>query len=814
MDRSHKYTIIAAGVVLAAVKLAMIPLSARLPTGQISSFTDALLAGLLAVSAWCAANRSRGFAKAVWRSVAVVAMLWAASFLIGIVAMRYDSLQQKLPVFWKSTIIGYLIFLAMLVPLLLREDQEDLGLDWRRTLDIVQLAIVSFAVFLVFYYIPQNAEASEARRLQDFVLVHWVRDGFFALAFLYRGWRSRIPALRNLQLGLGGFFFLFLLNTTFGSEALWVWHWPLLVVDAVGDIPVLCLLAGAVLWSSPAAPAAPRQRGSKKSVVWAQLLPVLLPIAVVVMASRATQQNLRIAWAAVAASFLCYALRLVLTQRRQETVSAALSESEAKYQQLVERMAEIVFALAPDGTVTYISPAIEQVLGYKPAEVLGQSIFNFLHGEDVPAGEERMAALRAGTAGSREWRFLTKSGQVKWLRASSRPVIKDGRVVEITGVSMDITESKSLQERFWKAFLASPTPMTISRLEDGRYVEVNEHWLKLGKYERDEVIGHTSTEIKIWSVEERAKFAAALRETGSVRNLEVNFHFGRGKPFTGLLSAEVVELDGEQCVLASILDITELRSVEEQLRRAQKIEAIGNLSASIAHDFNNLLTVIVGFAARLRDKVGDDENLHQIEEATERGIGLTRQLLAFSRRQVLQPHVVGLNTVVQRMEQMLRPLLGSRVRLSTACASDLWEVKADAAQLEQVIMNLAINARDAMPNGGALMFETQNTVLDDEFTRRNPGARAGEFTMLAVQDSGAGMDAGTMQRIFEPFFTTKEAGKGTGLGLSTVYGIVKQSGGYIKVESEVGRGTTFRIYLPRAARTGSAAGEMAQAARG
>ena len=799
MNRSSAVVVIAAGGALVAIKLALLPMPAGVPTEPIARMTAVVLEGMIVVVTWRAGQGAPAFARALWRCLSIAAVLWTMGFLINTATLFSPALAAATGVFWESTLLTYLIFLVLVVPLTLREDEHDLHFDWQRTLDIAQIAIVTFAAFLVFYYVPQNTEASEARRLQTYIGVHWVRDGFLGLAFLYRGWRSRSRAFGLLQLRLAGFFFLLSAFTTFQSEASWLWHWPPLVLHVIDDLPSLYLLGVAAMWQmpaeEPAAQVAPER--SKRGMAWTQLLPVLLPVGVVLMATRVTPAYLRLAWTAVAASFLVYAVRVVLTQWREERTTVALSASEAKYQELVENMAEIVFAMAPEGKVTYISRAVEHILGYRPEELIGKSIFEFVHPEDRTAGAVRMDGLRGGEGGSREWRFLTKTGQVKWLRATSRRVVRDGKVVAIAGVSIDITESKQLQERFWKAFHASPTPMTISRLGDGRYVEVNEQWLRLGNYSRDEVVGHTSTELNIWGATERAQFAAALRERGSLRAMEVKFHFGRGRPFVGLMSAEVVELDGEKCVLASVLDVTDQRAMEEQLHRAQRIEAIGNLSASIAHDFNNLLTVIVGFSQLLKDKVGDDENLRQIEEASERGITLTRQLLAFSRRQVLQPRVVALNEVVQRMEAMLKPLMGSRIRLETSYGADLWEVKADAAQLEQVIMNLAINAKDAMPKGGTLCFKTANITLEEEFAQQNPGARAGEFAMLAVEDSGIGMDQATLQRVFEPFFTTKEAGKGTGLGLSTAYGIVKQSGGYIKVESQLGHGTTFRIYLPR-----------------
>jgi two-component system cell cycle sensor histidine kinase/response regulator CckA len=267
---------------------------------------------------------------------------------------------------------------------------------------------------------------------------------------------------------------------------------------------------------------------------------------------------------------------------------------------------------------------------------------------------------------------------------------------------------------------------------------------------------------------------------------------------------------GVQGAICMALDVTDRKQLEEQFRQAQKMEAVGRLAGGIAHDFNNLLMVIQGYADLLADRLPAGESLHrnaeQIQTAAQRAAALTQQLLAFSRKQILAPKVLNVHSVVADMEKMLQRLIGEDIELETSSKSDLWLVKADRSQIEQVVMNLAVNARDAMPKGGRLMIETTNVEFDASVSHSPAVVAPGKYVMLAVTDNGCGMDARTQAHIFEPFFTTKEKGKGTGLGLATVYGVVKQSGGYVWVYSEPGHGTTFKVYLPRIEDETAAAG--------
>ena len=357
------------------------------------------------------------------------------------------------------------------------------------------------------------------------------------------------------------------------------------------------------------------------------------------------------------------------------------------------------------------------------------------------------------------------------------------------------------EAKYTAAFNISPDAININAF-DGRFVDTNDGFTRLSGYTREEVIGKSSREIGLWAIpEDREKLVRGLKENGYVENLESMFRCKDGSLKTALMSARFIQINDEQHVLSITRDVTKYLDMENQLRQAQKMETIGKLAGGIAHDFNNLLMVILGYVELVLNDLDSAHRHHglltAVQQAGVRARDITRQLLVFSRKQILQPVVMNVNDSVENLQRMLGRLIGEDIEVLTSFAGDLDPVQADPGQVEQVLMNLVVNARDSMPLGGKLMIETANVALDEEYARRNVGVAPGRYVMLVVTDTGCGMDKETMARIFDPFFTTKEFGKGTGLGLSTVYGIVSQSGGHITCHSEPGKGTTFRIYLPR-----------------
>ncbi len=362
--------------------------------------------------------------------------------------------------------------------------------------------------------------------------------------------------------------------------------------------------------------------------------------------------------------------------------------------------------------------------------------------------------------------------------------------------------ARAAERRYETLFQGAPVGLVRS-LPDGRMLAANAAAARIWGYPDIVALLSVNARELYADADDRPRLVAMIEHNEVVQDFEVHARRGDGTLIWVTLGARA-EKDADGQVLHyewSVADITERKRLESELRQAQKLEGIGQLAGGIAHDFNNLLTVITGRSYLVLAQLPADHAVRRhvdlIQTTAERAAALTRQLLAFSRKQVLEPKVLDVKAVVTGLAPMLRRLIGENLEVAVVATPELGAVKADPSQLEQVLLNLAVNARDAMPQGGTLTIETANVELDETYARRHPGANAGRFVMLAVSDTGHGMDAAVKARIFEPFFTTKDPGKGTGLGLATVFGIVKQSGGSIGVYSEPGHGTTFKVYLPR-----------------
>ncbi|HEY7511658.1 MAG TPA: PAS domain S-box protein [Vicinamibacteria bacterium] len=532
-------------------------------------------------------------------------------------------------------------------------------------------------------------------------------------------------------------------------------------------------------------------------------------------------------------------LREAAARRQRERAESALREMEERFRFVLDQAGGVFYRLRyADMRYEFMSPGIEQLTGYH-ADELRSLDFNTLitavteaaTDQHLGVGEPRLSG-RTDTY-TADYEFKTRTGDRKWVSVHSFPWLDEaGAVQGAVGIMMDITERRVILERLRKSEAHLRTVLGQREHAEAALRRSEEHFRSLIENASDlivvtdagggitylspsveRVLGHRTMHLlgggllELVHPEDQGRLQQALADAARRGTLADPMAVRLGHADGSWRTAEVLArrqlADRGEGLVITARDITERETLEAQLLQAQKIEAVGRLAGGIAHDFNNLVTAILGYADLLARRLPAADALRrhveEITRAAERAASLTQQLLAFSRKQVLQPRVLDVREVLESAQGLLRRLIGEDIELIILADAAVGRVRADPVQLEQVLLNLAINARDAMPQGGRLVLEAADVDFDETYAREHVGGRPGPFVMIAVSDTGHGMDRETQARIFEPFFTTKEMGKGTGLGLSTVYGIVKQSGGYIWVYSEPGRGTTFKVYLPRVA---------------
>jgi PAS domain S-box-containing protein len=509
--------------------------------------------------------------------------------------------------------------------------------------------------------------------------------------------------------------------------------------------------------------------------------------------------------------------------------NAALSESEQRLRQLTENISEVFWMRdLAQNQVLYVSPAYETLWGRTCRSLYDcpQSWLEAVHPEDRERVQQAALARHAEGIYDEEFRIVRPDGTMRWVRDRAFPVRDSaGLADQVVGVARDVTVHKEAEaEKLHRS--ETHFRLLIEHASDLITVLNLKGLIRFQSPSLERVLGYVPAKLLGRSVLEfvhpedlqqaRTSFERALSEPSATVSLECRFRHQNGR--WRMLQSTGRALPGagsEDLMVLNSRDVTEQKQLEAQLRQSQKMEAVGQLAGGVAHDFNNLLSVIIGHSELLEMSLPRgqqlSESVTEIGRAAERAAALTRQLLAISRQQVLEFKVLDLNAIVAAAEKMLRRLIGEDVQLTTSLQPDLGPVRADPGQIDQVLLNLAVNARDAMPKGGTLNFGTRNVEPDPIYGSAHPELHPGRYVLMAVTDTGCGMTPETQARIFEPFFTTKSVGQGTGLGLSVVHGIVEQCGGYVEVFSVPERGTTFKIYLPVSEEPASKTSERAHA---
>jgi two-component system cell cycle sensor histidine kinase/response regulator CckA len=771
----------------------------------------AAAAFLAAVVCWSASRRSGSFGKRVWRLVSLSLLL---AFL-GQVSYTYyfDYLHAFDNTFWPADILVFFWVVPVTMTLFLSPRDPNSGFRWLRTCDFVQVCTLALALELSTLYVPsrwQDSESAMSMRAFQFGLAIF---GLLALSFLLRGLLTSYQTARAFFLRLAAFLFVFGVTSDitlfkFAMGSYREGTWPDVMWTVTYCIPVML----AANWDSAEQnPPETVDSFAPGMQLLAQFSPLLIPAIVFPLALEIAQEQFVWSVLLVTVSFAAAAGRLFVVQRQLLYSTQEAQKNLSLLQGIIEGTTDSVFVKDLQGRYLMINSAGARALGLGIEEVIGKDASQLFSAETgLQIMERDRAVIESGETYTYEQVVI--SGDQARTYFSTKSPYRDtaGRVIGLLGISHDITDRKRAEEEIHKSeqrlrIHVEHTPLAVIEWDlQFRVAAWNAAAERILGYSREEAVGQHASFIVPSNFRQQVDdvWEGLLQQKGGIRSTNDNTTKDGRVISCEWYNTPLVDESGRVLGAASLAqDVTERVALEEQLRQSQKMEAIGRLAGGVAHDFNNLLTVILGYTQILKEGLPPGSRLvqatGQIRSSAERAAEIIGQLLAFSRKQVRSPRVTDLNDAMMNLDSMLRRLIGEDIEILTVPGRDLGMVRVDRGQIEQVIMNLAVNARDAMPRGGKLTLETGNSELDEAYLRKHPPLLPGPYVMLAVSDTGIGMSPDTQAHIFEPFFTTKEVGKGTGLGLSTVYGIVRQSGGFIWVYSELDQGTTFKIYLPR-----------------
>jgi two-component system cell cycle sensor histidine kinase/response regulator CckA len=811
---------IAAAATLVVVHLAILAIGYGTEFASVwGHWTDAVSALVAAVVCWFAARHSGSFGRRVWRLVSLsLTLAFLSQFAY---TFYFDYLHAPYGQVWPSDILVFFWAVPAMMTLFLSPRDPNSGFRWLRLCDFLQVCALVLSLELSLLYVPSRWQSSGNAMFARTFHVAVLFFGLLALSFLVRALLTPFRTARALFFRLAAFFFFFGIttNTTRYAISAGVYRQGTWL-----DLPwtlSFCLLAGiAATWADSEQhlpEAGPRATSMQ---LLAQFSPLLIPAIVFALVLRIAQEQFLWSVILVMVSFAAASGRMFVVQNQLLISSRELQTNLALLQGITEGTTDAVFAKDLEGRYVMINSAGARARGRSVKEVIGTTAIDIFGPELGGKVMERdRQVMQSGETQTFEEEGPT--GGVVRTYLSTKGPFRDGngKIVGLLGISRDITERKRAEEEIRRSqqklrIHFEHTPLAVVEWDlEHRVTAWNPAAEGIFGYTREEAMGQHASFIVPPQFRQQVDDVGQdlLKQTGGTRSTNDNLTKSGTTISCEWYNTPLVDEAGRVLGVASLVqNVTERVALEERLRQSQKMEAVGRLAGGVAHDFNNLLTVILGYSQIVAEGVPAGSRMAdgtaQIKSAADRAAGITRQLLAFSRKAVLSPRVINLNDIMLNLDSLLRRLIGEDVEVLTVPASDLGSVKADPGQIEQVIMNLALNARDAMPLGGKLTLETSNAQFDESYAQHHRPAEPGRYVMLAVSDTGHGMAPETQARIFEPFFTTKEVGKGTGLGLSMVYGIVKQSGGYIWVYSEPDRGTTFKIYLPRVDQPAESAG--------
>jgi PAS domain S-box-containing protein len=776
-------------------------------TGSLlANLLEILACGFAAVMAFGASRRARGLSRPFWLLVGMSIAMWGIANLGW---MYYEVVLGSEPP--QTSAVRFLFGLEdvlIAMALFLDQDKDSPRIDVEALLDFIQIGIVFFFIFVEFYFLPAQRLDEHTAFLRE-LRVENLEDLMVAALAAFRALTAQKQHLRKLYTGLAVFVTFVMVSAAIAQYLQIVRPAPTGTLrDLLWTLP---FLAGA-LWASEWKPSRDeesglkvRRKGSGELLVTNGTL-ALAPLIILFQVAQLEQEWRLLRFTLLGVSILCYAARLTISQHRE-----AKSANEAMTHALaMDSAADGISILEKEGQLVYANSAFAKMMRFEQASaMIGKNWREIYDERDVALLEDHIRDSLKGTGKWSEQVSLNRRDGSRIPVEMTITVTPQGGVVS---VARDISERLKAERAHLET--EAKYKMFVEQVAAVSYIaEVGLH----GKWhyvspQVEAMLGYTQEEwlagAEDWILhvfeEDHPVIETAEQNFMKARRFQAEYRIKRKDGRIIWVSDNAVFVPGSEShplMEGIIVDITERRLLENQLQQARRMEAVGRLAGGVAHDFNNLLTIIKGYVELALNRVTSHPelrgNIQQIADAADRAVTLVRQLLAFSRKQVLKPKVLDLNSIVLNMDKMVRRLMSETVEMTTKVEKHLAAVKADPGQIEQVILNLIVNARDAMPDGGQLWIETKNVELNASFASDQSLIKPGSYVMLSVMDTGVGISPDTLPHIFEPFYTTKESSRGTGLGLSTVYGIVKQSGGHIMVTSEVGKGTTFKVYLPR-----------------